>query len=170
MCTIAILSAPSLICALELFVYAEILSCTVTLGLVSLPQLLLSEQQQHIQLLTTQVTGLQNTLAQQASDQPLRQLKEEMSSLKGILLSRHQFPATPTRVGVANGGIPVWQRASDTGTPTKKPLEQQQQPNLNGDQGEENETVQQNENGTTVQDENETFHREQGLLDETSAS
>jgi peroxin-14 len=130
-------------------------------------QLLLSEQQQHIQLLTTQVTGLQTALAQNTGDQSLRQLKEEMSSLKGIMLSRHQFPPTPTRGGVANGGgIPAWQRASDSsGTTPTKTLEEQ--PSVDGDlartaEGNEDETVLQNGNGT--------LHVAEGLLQETSAS
>ena len=54
-----------------------------------------------------------------------------MSSLKGIMLSRHQFPPTPTRGGVANGGgIPIWQRTLDSTTPTKTAEEE---PTLNGD-------------------------------------
>ena len=45
-----------------------------------------------------------------------------MSSLKGILLSRHQFPPTPNRA--VTNGIPIWQRTSDPGNSTKKPLDE----------------------------------------------
>lgn len=114
----------------------------------------MAEQQQHIQLLTSQVTGLQGSLAQQANDNSLKQLKEELGSLKGILLSRHQFPATPTRGGVANGGggIPAWQRSSDsstltpTPTPTKRPAEQQDS-TPNGDVEDEEVTMEEGQNG-----------------------
>lgn len=135
-------------------------------------QLLLSEQQQHIQLLTTQVTGLQTTLAQQTSE-PLRQLKEEMSSLKGIMLSRHQFPPTPTRGGVANGGgIPIWQRALDTATPTKTGEDELNliQDSAKLSERNENETALQNGNGTVVQNGDGTGQSAEGLLQETSAS
>lgn len=66
-----------------------------------------------MQLLTAQVTGLQSSLTQHTDGQPLKQLKDELSTLKGLLLNRHQFPASPTPVGVANRGgakIPDWQR------------------------------------------------------------
>lgn len=115
-------------------------------------QLLMSEQQQHIQLLTSQVTGLQTSLAQQAIDQPLKLLKEELGSLKGIMLSRHQFPPTPTRGGGANGGgIPGWQRAvvtADPATPPKKSTEE-----LSLDATTEEEHGLHNGNGTVVQNE-----------------
>ncbi|XP_064385091.1 peroxisomal membrane protein PEX14-like [Halichondria panicea] len=78
---------------------------------------LLSEQQRHLQLLSTQVTGLQSSMAGQAGGDgaPLREIKEDVSTLKGLLLSRHQFPPTPSRSNGHGSGIPQWQRA----TPTK---------------------------------------------------
>ena len=100
------------------------------------------------------MTGLQSSLAHQASDKPLKQLKEELGSLKGILLSRHQFPATPTRGGTANGGagggIPAWQRSSDsstmTPTPTKRPAEHHNS-TPNGDMEDEEVTMEEGQNG-----------------------
>lgn len=111
-------------------------------------QELLAEQQQHLQLLTSKVTGLQAALT---NDQPLRQLKEELGSLKGIMLSRHQFPPTPTRGGSLGnvGGIPTWQRAAAPQDMVKKPVEQEQdgEVKVNGFTEEENGNVLQN--GTT---------------------
>lgn len=124
-------------------------------------------------------------MAQRADDQSLKQLKEELGSLKGIMLSRHQFPPTPTRGSVANGGgIPVWQRAgvsSDTGTPIKRSVDQphEEEVKVNGimeGNGSEivlqngNGTVLQNENGTVVKNGNRTAHTDENLLDENGTS
>ncbi len=144
----------------------------------------MSEQQQHIQLLTTQVAGLQASLAQQSNDKPLKQLKEELGSLKGILLSRHQFPPTPTRGGVANGGaagIPAWQRtapvsSSESSTPVKRPITDQEQNPPNAELAEESEkrTIMQNGNGTTMQNGNGTTmqhgNEDEPSLDKNSTS
>ena len=145
-------------------------------------QELLSEQQQHIQLLSTQVAGLQASLAQQPNEQHLKQLKEELGSLKGIMLSRHQFPPTPTRGGVANGGvagIPAWQRttpvlSSESSTPVKRPTPHQEQSPPNGEEAKmnglaeetEKRTILQNGNGTTTQHGNE----DENSQDENSTS
>lgn len=91
----------------------------------------LAGQQQQVQLLTSQMIGLQTSLTQQSNDHTLKQLREELGSLKGIMLSRHQFPPTPNRMGGANGsGIPQWQRTAvapdgTTSTPIKMPLDPQ---------------------------------------------
>ena len=66
-----------------------------------------------MQLLAAQVTGLQSSLTQHTNGQQLKQLKDELSTLKGLLLNRHQFPASPTPGSAANMGgakIPDWQR------------------------------------------------------------
>jgi len=86
----------------------------------------LAEQQQQMQVLTAQVTGLQTTLAQHTNGLPLRQLKEEVSTLKGLLLNRHQFPASPTPIGRGGASIPDWQRTSNSThtkalTPSRSP-------------------------------------------------
>ncbi len=82
----------------------------------------MSEQQQHVQLLTAQVTGLQTSLAQQNTGQPLRQLKEEVATLKGLLLNRHQFPASPGPIGRGGASIPDWQRNSNSSPKVSTPL------------------------------------------------
>lgn len=88
-----------------------------------------------MQLLTAQVTGLQTSLAQHTNGQPLRQLKDELSTLKGLLLNRHQFPASPTPMGGAGRGgtsIPEWQRTPNSAhckatTPLRSPPADQQE-------------------------------------------
>lgn len=56
--------------------------------LISL-QDLLSEQQRHIQLLSGQVTGLQSSVGQASgSGASLREIKDDVNTLKGLLLSR----------------------------------------------------------------------------------
>lgn len=102
-----------------------------------------------MQLLTSQVTGLQTAVA---NDQPLRQLREELGSLKGILLSRHQFPPTPTRGatlgGGGAGGIPAWQRAVVSQDADKKQGEEQgEEPEVKGNRV----VLEKNGNGTVLE-------------------
>ena len=61
------------------------------------------------------------------------------------MLSRHQFPPTPTRGG-NGGGIPAWQRAAVSQDSPKKPAEQDEEVKLSTeDNG--NETALQNGTG-----------------------
>lgn len=116
-------------------------------------------------------------LTQRANDQSTKQLKDEISSLKGILLSRHQFPPTPTRGGVANGGggIPGWQRSADL-TPVKTAAQEQHSAKgspttTNGDSSEVTvngvaSEVQQSGNGIFKQNEDETDNKDNFLQDD----
>ena len=92
---------------------------------------LLTEQKQQLQALTGQVVNLQRPNAS-PNEQLLRDIQGEVSTLKGLLLSRHQFPTL--LAGSGDGGIPAWQRASKAspttleqmggaGPPTSRPTD-----------------------------------------------
>ncbi|KAL5490926.1 hypothetical protein EMCRGX_G016129 [Ephydatia muelleri] len=88
---------------------------------------LLTEQKQQLQALTGQVANLQRTNTA-PNEQLLRDIQGEVGTLKGLLLSRHQFPTFS-----GDGGIPTWQRASKApltleqvggaGPPTSRPTD-----------------------------------------------
>ena len=114
----------------------------------------MSEQQQHMQLLTAQVTGLKSSFGQQTSSQPLKELKDEMATLKGLLLNRHQFPdmsqGSVRTAGVAS--IPNWQRnlGPSTGSTTLKSLTGHQQEPSPPREVDGNESLKENETETAA--------------------
>lgn len=69
----------------------------------------LAEQKEHIQTIAAQVSTLQASST--GSGPATKEIREEMATLKGLLLNRHQFP-TPTTTPRSHSvtGIPSWQR------------------------------------------------------------
>ncbi|XP_072035837.1 peroxisomal membrane protein PEX14-like [Amphiura filiformis] len=83
---------------------------------------LLEQQQGKVDQLTVATSTNRSVMASGRSSD-VADLKADISSLKGLLLNRHQFPATPQPTP-----IPAWQRADHTQetTPTKAPPTNQQ--------------------------------------------
>lgn len=124
-----------------------------------------------MQLLTAQVTGLQSSLTQHTNGQPLKQLKDELSTLKGLLLNRHQFPASPTPGAMGSGSrIPEWQRTqgSKSSTPMKTLTGSQQEGSTPGEVQEVSTSLKGNRDEAAVAGQNsiEVAGDEDGLEDE----
>ncbi|CAI8008792.1 Peroxisomal membrane protein PEX14 [Geodia barretti] len=69
---------------------------------------ILTEQREEMQAIAAKVTALQVSVP--GSGLAVNEIRDEVASLKGLLLNRHQFP-TPTTSHPARG-IPAWQRST----------------------------------------------------------
>ncbi|XP_038060726.1 peroxisomal membrane protein PEX14-like isoform X2 [Patiria miniata] len=83
---------------------------------------LLEQQQVKLDSLTASVVTTR-AITSSSSSTEIADVKAEITSLKGLLLNRHQFPATPQP-----SPIPSWQRVNPaTDSTPRKPLESQPQ-------------------------------------------
>ncbi|XP_013416661.1 peroxisomal membrane protein PEX14 isoform X2 [Lingula anatina] len=76
-------------------------------------QELLSQQQEKIQDISHAATNRQtgDALVRQQDTQSLNEIKQEIISLKGLLLNKKQFPAAPVQTPIT---LPSWQLASSS--------------------------------------------------------
>lgn len=78
-------------------------------------QTTLSSLEQTLSAQTVHIQALNNKEGSQASTRQIEQLRNEVSSLKGLLINKRTFPSTPTLAP----SIPSWQRSKAA----EKPLE-----------------------------------------------